>query len=113
MCLQAAQEHCSLLCGAAGDPLSNAEILLTYSRLCIVCSLLWQSFWFRSSSERSFQKGLLLLGFSILGWLSEETILPLPAANDCLCCSQLASEISALNVLDLHLKLSGLMGQGQ
>lgn len=113
MCLQAAQERCSQLRGAVGDPLNNAEILLTYSRLCTVCSLLWQSFWFRSSSERSFQKGLLLLGFCTLGWLSEEPILPLPAANDCLCCSQLANEISALNVLDLYLKLSGVVEQGQ
>lgn len=35
--------------GAGRDPLSPAELLLTCSCPCAVHSLLWQSFWFRSS----------------------------------------------------------------
>lgn len=107
--LQAAQERCSLLRGAIRDPSSDAELLLTCSRPCTVCGLLWQSFWFRSSSERRYPPGYLHVMVAIRGNLLTSACCQQPSLLQ----SQLASGISTLNVLDLYLKLSGLEGQGQ
>lgn len=74
-----------------------------------LAKLLVQEQLIKELSERAAPPGFLHIGVAVRG----NHLASLPAANDCLCCSQLASEISALNVLDLHLKLSGLMGQGQ